>query len=164
MIKMGGATFKLRDIVEVVAMAAGRMIEHRGFIRPMYFIGTTEADGDIGLNVCPAPHRDKDVSVALIRELLVVVEAKFVVFTDEAWVVEGTGKFNPDIVVSTHPDRREVVILTAEDDNQHILAQLPIIRDAAGKPSLGPIRWVSDRYGRSEGRLIGLMPQKGVTH
>jgi hypothetical protein len=158
----------VRDAIEVVSMAAEKMIAYRGYVRPTFFIGIEEDDGETGLNICPAPHHDKDLSIEIIRALLAVTGAKFYVFVDEAWVVEvheKTPEQAGEVIPSEHPDRFEVVMISGEDSDQQVLAQRPIIRDTKGTPSLGPIRWITDEYGAMEkGRLVGLMPPSGTAH
>jgi hypothetical protein len=66
--------------------------------------------------------------------------------------------------VADHPDRTEVIYFFAEDcDEGAIAASLTIIRGPVlVHPTLGPLVFESSDMVSIEGRLTGLLPNKGT--
>jgi hypothetical protein len=63
--------------------------------------------------------------------------------------------------LADHPDRVEIVILSGEDETAGwCTARRVIIRPQHGKPYLGPLE--IDVFEVSEGRMVGLLPQRGT--
>jgi len=94
---------------------------------------------------------------AVFREHKVV---RFVAMM-EAWILDsrdlGGGPI-PDAGASLehHPDRREVVMLQAEDREHCALARFYILRPEHGPPTLSPL-YRSGTMDRFEGRMTGLL-------
>jgi hypothetical protein len=64
--------------------------------------------------------------------------------------------------IADHPDRQEVVILTAESERAGlVMAWRPIIRPSKGKARLGPIVIEQRDSLTVEGRLSSMLPRKG---
>jgi hypothetical protein len=160
----------LKLALELVADAAANILKAKERITPTYFIGTTDADGKKSMCVLPAPHPNKAVNVNFLKQILSLLDADYYVFVDEAWEVETDGKTAEELKAagiprpSEHPDRIEVVMLIAENNEQTLLARRKIIR-GKGKPKLGPLRWINDEYGKGalEGQLVGSMPADNET-
>jgi hypothetical protein len=113
--------------------------------------------------VVPTLSDDKDEAVLLMRLLLKAVEAKMCMFVAEAWQIEVT---TAEAIPATeqqrlqHPSRKEVVLFQAEDIDGEITGHRDIIRDANGKPTLGPLE--IERMDVSTGRIVGMLPiQRG---
>jgi hypothetical protein len=109
----------------------------------------------------PAP--DKDTSVAMVRALFVIRKVVRYVFIDEAWLLEAKGGLDPaDLLraarkgISGHPDRREVLLLNAEDRHGgHIMGRRYILRPEHGKPKLSPMTILG--HDETAGRMVGLL-------
>lgn len=152
---------QLLDLVETVSRACERQFAARGFLSPMWHAVT--ADGEHIIN--GAPHEDKDLSVAMICALFELADVVRYVYIDEAWTVRTTSNAEADEVQRTgaknHPRRREVVLITGEDcECRQVVARRDIVRPARGKPYLGPLKIL--RPEQSEGRMVGLLPVKGL--
>jgi hypothetical protein len=162
----------LKLALEIVSEASENILKAKERITPTYFIGTTDADGKKSMCVLPAPHASKAVNVEFLKQILALLDADYYVFVDEAWEVETHGKTEEEMKAagaprpSEHPDRIEVIMLIAEDNEQTLLARRKILR-GKGKPKLGPLRWISDEYGKNRGalggQLVGLMPTDNET-
>jgi hypothetical protein len=65
------------------------------------------------------------------------------------------------IGVKVHPDRREAVIIGAEDYITGMMMGIRyILRPEHGKPSLSPL--TIEPFNKSEGRFVGLLPPRGA--
>ena len=71
------------------------------------------------------------------------------VFMDEAWIVDSTQSGSPPIDIKkvqregirNHPDRREVIMLSAENRRgEKLTAKHFILRPEVGKPKLSPLQ------------------------
>jgi hypothetical protein len=151
----------LREFLADAAVAASRIFEETGELLPLYHvvIGTGEEIAFPGL---PG---NKDVAVAAVRELFRITEATRYVFMNEAWALMSEDEKTTQEVyrdgVRNHPDRVEIIMFSAEDVNEGmLLAHRDIIRED-GKVRLGPLE-IQDR-GTNEGRMVGLLPQRGTT-
>jgi hypothetical protein len=101
-----------------------------------------------------------------MRSLLHVLGAIRYVFINEAWVVElkadelaEVERLNRD-GVNTHPRRVEIVMFSGEDQGGELLGRRRIERPFNGKPYLGPLEL--EEFSSSEGRLVGMLPQRGA--
>jgi hypothetical protein len=133
-----------------------RMAEH-GQINPFWHVVTAHDEQMI----VPPMSDDKDEAVALMRVLLEVVDAKLCMFVTEAWQIEVTTEEEipaTDYQRSQHPSRKEVVMFQAEDIDGEITGHRDIIRDANGKPRLGPLK--IERMQMSSGRMVGMLPTR----
>lgn len=126
---------------------------------PMYHIVTRKGEH----LVFPFIGIDKDQSAAIARAYFEMVDATRYVFFDEAWVLDSRDpnldieKINREGGVRNHPDRKEVVMFSAEDENEgQILAHQEIIRDPGKPPRLGPLEMHSGNT--NEGRMVGMLP------
>lgn len=112
--------------------------------------------------VVPAMAADKDLQALLIRRLWADHDVTCSVFIDEAWVVEakvGSKKARElnKVPPSEHPDRREVVMISAEDvHGELVFGTRSIIRPKGERARLGPLDTSVTGIG---GRFVGLLPR-----
>ena len=126
---------------------------------------TVIADTDEGYVFCmPSALADeaaKDHFAEVARLFAVAQDARALVMVVEAWakLPDANGHLDTDTPPSQSPDRKEVVVLILEDDHsRNATSMLPILRDQSGAftgfGDPGPLK-----FGKSEGRFSGLMPQ-----
>ena len=110
------------------------------------------------------PPGDKDLSIALIKAWFELNEIDRYVYIDEAWIVDDRRNqlgLDLDEVrrtgVRNHPDRREIVMFSAENRRgEQLTAKRFILRPEIGKPTLSPLD-IDKPYEHSEGRMVGLL-------
>jgi hypothetical protein len=158
----------LEQLIDKASSFAEIMMREKGEVAPIWHMITEGGEELIELT---PPLENKDLAIALMKaafEWLNVV--RYVHFT-EAWTLDYRGekarKISADEMqkivdegVRNHPDRVEVVMFQAEDNETGLITgHREIIRDK-GKPHLGPmIRFPTNTS--SEGRLVGMLPRKG---
>ena len=167
---------ELRKMIEHASTWAEKRFRKKGELSPMWH--AVDADGRHYL--MPAPPCDsKDLSVALVRAVFEASNIVRCVFIDEAWVLakraekltaEQAEAFKQQCLkhgVADHPDRQEVVIFSGEDELGFVMGTRPIIRKG-NKATLGPLTYNMSGQSKSdlsegqwEGRLIGMLPQRG---
>lgn len=154
-----------RALIEMVSPSLDGLFEKQGAIFRMYHA----LAGD-KIYIMPAPPGDKDQSTAAVREIFARLGVTRFVVVDEAWIADLKAQTPEEVEqfkrhgVASHPNRQEIVLLQAEDENGMAMAHRDIIRPARGKATLGPLRFISDEHkgGHWEGRMIGMLPQRGV--
>jgi hypothetical protein len=159
----------LQEFITRCSEAAALMFDLRGRVSPMWHAVTREGEHLI----IPSPHPDKDAAVTLMRALFELCDVVRYVMIDEAWTVEVKRRPGEDVealnergrqlggTLADHPDRVEIVILSGEDETAGwCTARRVIIRPQHGKPYLGPLE--IDVFEVSEGRMVGLLPQRGT--
>jgi hypothetical protein len=157
----------LDAFVRRISTAAEHLFMKNDFTLSPVFIGQ-RANGEpvtIAIDIA-----NKDETAALMRAIAAEFELVRCAYVDEAW----TANLSADapavnlqiaimnrIGVKAHPDRREAVIIGAED---YVSGQMMgfryILRPEHGKPSLSPL--TIERGGRLEGRFVGILPPRGV--
>lgn len=146
----------LRNALEIYSHMVKQWFEQDGAIHPTYFIGT-----EGGWVELPAACEDKDTMMKIVRGMLELLNAVCYVFIDEAWVVGGKpGDPVTPVAPSEHPDRREIVLIMAEDHERQLMGRHYIERPEFGKATLTPLR--VEQCNSLEGRMIGLMPRTGT--
>lgn len=79
----------------------------------------------------------KDLSAAAARSWITLLEADAAVFVSEAWVAEypkgAKDNLGEQVMPSQHPNRVEIVIVTAQAKGRQVLLASKILRDDAGK-------------------------------
>jgi hypothetical protein len=150
----------LKSMIEFASKQAGKLFRKQGIIYPLYH--AIDADGKT--TILPALDRDKDMSVAMTKAWFAINQIDRYVFMDEAWVLDDRrGQLGIDIEkikregVRNHPDRREIVMFSAENRrDERLTAKRFILRPEIGKPSLSPLEF-DERFDHSEGRMVGLL-------
>jgi hypothetical protein len=153
----------LHKTIEMFSGLADELFNDFGCLQPIYFVCR---QGNWQQYVPGPAHPKKLVEIAM-RKLLRSSGADAYVFMDEAWIVESKNKEGVplDIAPSEHPDRREIVVITAEDKTSQLIASRNILRPDNGKPSLAPL----EIYGEVtlQGRMTNLMSRRedsGTVH
>jgi hypothetical protein len=153
----------LRELIEVASGAAEKTFRATGSFPPTWHMIT--ADGE---SLFSGPiSRDKDVQVAMIKTLMIIRNVVRYVFIDEAWILERKEIDRAEIDrayqagLKNHPDRKEILMFSAEDQSAGMVtAHRDIIRAPGRKARLGPL--VIDNFTESEGRMVGLLPALGT--
>jgi hypothetical protein len=162
---------QLLDMIDYASSFAEKLFAAKGEIRPRYHAVTANEE----VLVVPAPSRDKDTGVAMVRALFIDRHVVRYVFLDEAWMLGRTEVAIDDDEMArimrdgltNHPNRIEVVMFSGEDAECGMaMARRLIVRPENGKPYLGPFEWTLPlRPGRNihhlEGRMVGLLPPRG---
>lgn len=110
-----------------------------------------------------APLADKDQILMAIKMLFREKQVIRYVFMTEAWILESKTKEIPESIkrgaaVSSHPDRREIIMVTAEDrDGTQLMGHMYILRPEHGKPTVSPFKLL-DGFA-NEGRFAKLLEQ-----
>lgn len=167
----------LEKMFELAQEFAVTIFTVEGSIIPT-FIGQDE-DGHIHPIACAfededavtrvAPEELKDFFAGKLRTFFREKEIVRYVSILEAWMIESgkaTKKDEADLLsgrlpVKDHPNRVEVVHVTAEDGTKILSGTFRILRDANRKPRLSQFQPHTDSM-QHAGRFIGLLPRHGT--
>jgi hypothetical protein len=150
----------LKSLIEFASTQAEKLFRKQGILYPLYHC--IRADGEnVVLNQMD---RDKDLSVAMMKAWMHLNDVDRYVFFDEAWILDDRrGQLGIDMAkvqregISKHPDRREIVMFSAENRRgEQLTARRFILRPEIGKASLTPLV-IDEQYDHSEGRMVGLL-------
>ena len=150
----------LKSMIEFASVQAEKLFRKDGVLYPLYHAITATGDTVI-LNPPPG---DKDLSIALIKAWFELNEIDRYVYIDEAWIVDDRRNqlgLDLDEVrrtgVRNHPDRREIVMFSAENRRgEQLTAKRFILRPEIGNAKLAPLD-IDKPYEHSEGRMVGLL-------
>jgi hypothetical protein len=150
----------LKWLIEFASTQAEKLFRKQGIIYPLYHC--IRANGES--TILTPPPGDKDRSVALVKAWLSIENISTVCFMDEAWILDDRrGQLGLDMEkirregIRNHPDRREVVMFSAENRRGEALtARRFILRPEIGKATLAPLV-IDEPYDHSEGRMVGLL-------
>lgn len=150
----------LKSMIEFASAQAEKLFRIQGVIYPLYHCIKTNGDNAI-LNQMD---RDKDLSVAMTVAWMQLNDVDRYVFMDEAWIVDDRkGQIGLDMEkirrmgISKHPDRREIVMFSAENRRgEQLTAKRFILRPETGKARLSPLV-IDEAFDHSEGRMVGLL-------
>lgn len=154
----------LKSMIEFASTQAEKLFRKKsGVIYPLYHC----IDAKGMTTILPALDSDKDLSVALTKAWMCLNNIDRYVFMDEAWIVDDRrGQIGLDVEkikregVKNHPDRREVVMFSAENRRgERLTAKRYILRPEIGKPTLAPLE-IDPQFDHSEGRMVGLLNWK----
>jgi len=158
----------LQTFIERVANSAAReFAKHDAFGCMLYH--AVKPDGEEV--IFPLPPGDKDRSAALARQVLKSIDAVRVAMICEAWMLDARMPDVPsfDIAkieregVACQPGRIEVLLISGEDQAEgSLMARREIIRHD-GRVMLGKLEFI-EQGSHSEGRMVGMLPAKGVKH
>ena len=146
-------------------MFCDALFQRRGTIPPMWQFVTAK-----GTQHCE-PHPTflpKDLATDAVRSIFDTLDVVRCLYIAEAWMVtaatEATIALARSQKLHQHPDKIEVVQFSGEDaEGGLIMAQRKIIR-GENKPMLAPLEIViqpGDGFS-SEGRFVGMLPQRGT--
>lgn len=152
----------LEQFVEDVSKYVSAAFDKHGFMTPVYFF--IDRAGRQGMFPSP-PVGDPDFAALIVRKLLADLDVVRVALADEAWTAE-IRTTDPEEVKRLYmqgarcqPNRQEVLMIQAEDAIEGELTAHRIITRKDGKPVLGELK--IEKYSRSEGRVVGLLPARG---
>jgi hypothetical protein len=163
-----------RQLVESFATTADEVLTACGEVLPVMFFngksGMTTLDlRDMFTGPREQKHKRKNAGTSAIRHILKQEDADWCLLIVEAWSVEIKPPKGADLDATRdkipadledYQGRVEVVWFQFEDQELgQILAKRPIVREG-DKPRLGPIEWAG-KMKSSEGRMVGLLPQRG---
>jgi hypothetical protein len=137
----GACAMTLQEFVTGCSEAAAKVFHLRGHISPMWHVVTR--DGKHLMTPSPCPYKDDAVAPGEDVEAL----------NARSRMLTGS--------LAHHPDRVEVLMLSGEDENTGLCTARRVIhRPPHGKAYLGPLE--IDTPTSSEGRMVGLLPQRGT--
>ena len=147
-------------MIEFASTQAAKLFRKQGVIYPMYHC--IRADGET--TILNALSEDKDLSVAMTKAWMHLNDIDRYIFMDEAWIVDDRrGQLGLDMEkvrregLKNHPDRREIVMFSAENRRgEQLTAKRFILRPEIGKPTLSPLM-IDEQFDHSEGRMVGLL-------
>jgi len=149
----------LDKLLEHGKEAAEHLFEKQGNVLPMW-IAEDEA-GTIAPIIMPLLE-DKNKSATIIKQTLQEIGAVRYVSILEAWIYEPRKDevderyLSGEIPVREHPDRREVIMIVAEDKRESISGLFYILRPEHGEAKLSPFKELG-RDTQSSGRFHGLL-------
>jgi hypothetical protein len=159
---MSEKLYDLKSLVEFASANVEKIFRRTRVLLPMYHAITTDGE----TMILQPPPGNKDISVAMVKAWMQIQRVDRYVFMDEAWMVDDSrGQFGLDVAkmqreggASNHPERREIVMFSAENRRGEMLtAKRFILRPEVGKPTLSRLE-IDDMTGvTSEGRMVGLL-------
>jgi hypothetical protein len=159
----------LEQLIDKASNFAEVMMREKGEVAPIWHMITE--GGEELIELTPALE-NKDLAIGLMKAMFEFFHVVRYVHFTEAWTLDYRGEKARKISadewqkianegVRNHPDRIEVVMFQAEDNEAGLITgHREIIRDK-GKPHLGPMIFFPTTNASSEGRLVGLLPRKG---
>lgn len=158
-------TNKLEELFDHTAKFAAETFLAQGDLLPMWV--AEDSKGAKTLIATPfGSEEEKDLTAATVRKIFKDVGAVRCAFISEAWILasDDTGKMPKDYKmgdpIREHPDRKEVIIVTAEDNvGVSMMGRYAIIRPKGGKPTLGPLEkgGTTTGHGKDAGRFSELL-------
>jgi hypothetical protein len=151
------AVSKLQELFDLVAENAARVFHESGEVSPMWH-AVNGKDENV---VIATPWRDdneKDAVVCELRHYFRAHRVKRFAFIVEAWIVQARTEreVREGPLPSKHPDRREVLMITAEDrDGTQIMGMYYILRPEHGPARLSPLE--VKPFDATVGRMSGLL-------
>ena len=150
---------KLRELFDIAAKNAARMFlesdDHE--VLPMWH--AVLGNGEHALIASPwSSDEEKQIAITALRELFRDKQVKRYAFIVEAWTAQVTSEreVHEGPRPSEHPDRREILMISAEDrSGESIMGQYYILRPEHGPPKLSPLEVMP--YDQMTGRMMGLL-------
>ena len=148
---------KLQELFDLAAKNAARLFQESGEVLPMWHA----VMGNDEHTLISTPWRDdteKDIAMDMLRRFFREAKVKRYVFIVEAWIahVQTQREVTEGPRPSEHPDRREVLMINAEDrSGESIIGQYFILRPEHGPPTLSPLK--VQPYEHTAGRMVGLL-------
>lgn len=155
---------QLQELFETATKIAHALFEHDHEVLPMWHI--VKDDGTHALIPTPwASDDEKDRTIDALRDIFKKEHVQRYAFICEAWSVLASDRRQAQDVIdkrpSQHPDRREVLRVTAEERNGKTLSGMYyILRPEHGPPKLSPFHQDPPDL-ETSGRLTGLFVEYG---
>lgn len=147
---------KLQELFDLAAKNAARIWNESHEVLPMWH--AIQGNGENTLIATPWSDDDeKEIALAMLRDFFREKHVKRFAFIVEAWVRQA--KSLEDVhscPVSEHEDRREVLMISAEDrDGTAMMGWYYILRPEIGPPRLSPLE--VKPFDGQVGRMTGLL-------
>lgn len=148
----------LTELQEFFALAAkniARIFHEKGEVIPMWH--AVDAQGEHILIATPwSNDREKDIAVQGLRQMFKEKGVKRYAFMVEAWMRHAASREDISARVSEHPDRREIVNISAEDrKGNRLMGWYYILRPEHGKATLSPLHMGNEIL--TSGRFTGML-------
>jgi hypothetical protein len=151
---------ELRSLIEQVSRYAELTFREEHSVAPIWYC--IDGEGRLCISQLAA---EKNTAAVLMRAFMAVHNIVRYCYANEAWTITGrdVGRYIArGGKAEDHPNRQEVVFFSAEDDSGMLTASRLILRRIGKNPRLGPLV-INDMQGwSSEGRLVGMLPQRGT--
>lgn len=147
----------LRELFENAKINATHIFYRDGNVAPIWH--AVPEHGPHMLCVTPWGDDDeKDMAIAFLRDKFKEENVQRFVFIVEAWIVKGKNALSGP-QPSKHPDRREVLRITAEDRNGSTMSgHYYILRPEHGPATLSDFHEDPEAYAMA-GRMTGLLDE-----
>jgi hypothetical protein len=147
---------KLQDLFDNAAANAKRMFDETGEVLAMWH-AVNGKNENILIATPWGDEDEKDATVDALRHLFRAQHVKRFAFIVEAWVRQAVSMEDINSCPpSEHPDRREILMITAEDrDGSQIMGFYYILRPEHGPAKLSPLH--VQPYDATAGRMVGLL-------
>jgi hypothetical protein len=125
------------------AETASHMFEKLGYLEPMW-VAVNKKGSHVPLLIADMSNKDRVAEA--VQAFLKREGATRYVSMLECWTLEGRGKEIPKEIrngksLEHNPDRREAITIFAEDnEGNHMMGLLYILRPEHGKPKLSPLK------------------------
>jgi hypothetical protein len=150
---------KLLELFDIAAENAARMFNESDDHEVLPMWHAVDGKNKHGLIATPwSNDEEKEIVVKGLRKMFAVNQVKRYAFIVEAWVAQIAPFEQPEDVPrpSEHPDRREVLMIHAEDrSGESIIGYYYILRPEHGPPKLSPLD--IQPYDQMAGRMMGLL-------
>jgi hypothetical protein len=155
---------QLDQLIERASAFADDAMKQTGEVAPIWHMVTAKGETIIELT----PPGDRDCALMILRTLMELMDVVRYVHISEGWMRGRDKPISDEEMerikrhgVRNDPKRIEVVLIAAEDyEAGYVMTTREIIRPKKGKPYLGPL--VEFPQGHSEGRMVGLLPVRGM--
>jgi hypothetical protein len=154
---------KLQELFDLAATNAAKIFNESDDHEVLPMWHAVFGNGEHALIATPWENeKEKRIVVSQLRKMFAAKQVKRFAFIVEAWTVtmqteeDVNGVKDGSLRPSEHPDRREVLIIHAEDrDGESIIGQYYILRPEHGPPKLSPLEVMP--YTCTKGRMMGLL-------
>lgn len=151
----------LDELLDHAAEWAAKFFDEKGEVHPMW-IAITAADERLVIATPWETGKDKDIIIEKLRRFFRERDVVSYALMAESWILEGN-EDEPGIKdymegrkpISQHPNRKEVILVTAEDKNSARMSMCYIER----KPHLPPVLTPFQKFpgDHNTGRMMGLL-------
>lgn len=155
----------MNEFIAFVSTQTEKIFRQTGRVLPMYHAIKRDGHHIVG----PMPDANKDTAVAIVRALFELQDVVRYVFIDEAWTVcakseeaDALRNMTENQGLASHPDRIEILMFHAEDENEGVTMGMRDIIRGKGKTKLGPLKL--ERPNNMEGRMAGMLPRRTRAH
>lgn len=121
-----------------------------------------QSHGDDAWDIGGTPWRDdteKEIYVAIIKEHYAEIKAVRYAFLSETWIISRKIDEDDGVRPSEAADRRETLVVMAEDYENSILLQREIVRPPGGKPYLKEVETVRATKADTSGIMADMLPK-----